>query len=192
LSWEGRFDDPRKTLDPNSRFRTLYVAQERVTAFRETLQDLRPDTHSRAEYLSLFGVEPPPGIVTAQWRADRRVARGRLAVAATDLVDLEDLDVRRELEQSHAAVLASHGMRHLDISNLRSSQRIVTQTIALDLWTQGKAGVLYKSNIDSGVCLALFEGGPPLSPYGRTRRIAADDADLLAAVEPWHLDIEPD
>jgi hypothetical protein len=110
------------------------------------------------------------------------VARARLAIAATNLVDLEDLDVRRELEKSHAALLARHGMRHLDISNLRSSQRIVTQTISLDLWTQGKAGILYRSDLDSESCLALFEGGPLLSPYGRAGRIAADDPDLIAAV----------
>lgn len=89
LSWEGRFDDPRKALDPSSRFRTLYVAQTRVTAFRETLQDLHPEAHTRAEYKSLFGTEPPPGIVAAQWRADRRLARGRLVVAVSDLVALK-------------------------------------------------------------------------------------------------------
>lgn len=165
------------------------MAQKRVTAFRETLQDLRPDTRTRAEYRSLFGVEPPPGIVAAQWRADRRVARGRLAAGA-DLVDLEDLDVRRQLEESHAAMLASHDMRHLDISHLRSSQRIVTQTIALDLWTDGKAGILYKSNLDGEACVALFEGVATISPYGRPGTIPADDPDLLAAAEPWHLEIE--
>lgn len=80
-------------------------------------------------------------------------------------------------------------MRHLDISNLRSSQRIVTQTIALDLWTQGKPGIVYKSNLDSGLCLALFEGTPTLNAYGRPRKILADDplgremAGMVAVVE---------
>lgn len=129
-----------------------------MTAFRETLQDLRPDTRTRADYQNLFGVDPPDGIVAKQWRADRQIGRARISAKTDEIVDLEDLAVRRSLEETHAALLAAHGMHHLDISQLRSDQRIVTQTIALDLRTQGKAGISYKSNLDGEVCVAVFEG----------------------------------
>jgi hypothetical protein len=109
-----------------------------------------------------------------------------------EFVDLEDLAVRRQLEEKHAALLEAHGMRHLDISQLRSDQRIVTQTIALDLRTEGKPGISYKSNLDGEVCVAVFEGRAQIARYGPHRTIAADDPDLLAAVGPWDLRIEPD
>lgn len=153
---------------------------------------MRPDTRTRADYRSLFGVDPPDGVVARQWRADRRVGRARISAPSAEFVDLEDVAVRRELEETHAALLAAHGMRHLDISQLRSDQRIVTQTIALGLRTQGKAGISYKSNIDGEVCVAVFEGRTQIMRYGPHRTIAADDVDLLAAAEPWDLHIEPD
>jgi hypothetical protein len=192
LSWEGRFDDPRTHLLPAARFRTLYLARRRVTALRERLQDLRPDTRTRADFRSLFGVDPPVAIVPAQWRADRRIGRARIAAANDEIVDLEDLQVRRRLEEEYAPLLAAHGMRHLDISQLRSDQRVVTQTIALELWTQGKAGIAYRSKLDGEPCIAIFEGRTSITRYGAPQTIRVDDADLLAAVSPWHLRIEPD
>jgi len=163
-----------------------------VTALRETLQDLRPDTRTRADYQSLFGVEPPTPIVSRQWRADRRIARARIAAECDEVVDLEDLGVRRRLEERHAALLAAHGMRHLDLSELRSDQRIVTQTIALELRAEGKAGVAYNSKLDGERCIAIFEGRTSITRYGSHRQIAADDPDLLAAITRWGLIIEPD
>jgi hypothetical protein len=170
----------------------LYFARRRITAFRETLQDLRPDTHTRADYRSLFGVDPPEPIVPSQWRADRRIARARFAAANEEIVDLEDLEIRRRLEEEYAPLLAAYGMRHVDISQLRSEQRIVTQTIALELWAQGKAGVAYNSNLDGQPCIAIFEGRTSITPYGADREITADDPDLVAAVGPWRLRIERD
>ena len=156
------------------------------------LQDLRPDTRARADYRSLFSVDPPPGIVPKHWRDDRRIGRARIAAPDHVIVDLEDLSVRRELEEKHAALLAAHGTRHLDISQLRSDQRIVTQTIALELWTEGKAGIAYSSNIDGQPCVAIFEDRTTIARYGPHRSISADDGDLLAATAPWNLVIEPD
>jgi RES domain len=192
LSWEGRFDDPRKHLSPTARFRTLYFARRRVTALRETLQDLRPDTRTRADYRSLFGVDPPDPILPWQWRADRRIARARISAADEEIIDLENLEVRRRLEEAYAPLLAAHGMRHLDISQLRSEQRVVTQTIALELWAQGRAGIAYASNLDGQPCVAIFEGRTSISRYGPGGRVAADDPDLVAVAAPWLLRIEPD
>ena len=163
-----------------------------MTALRETLQDLRPDTRTRADYQSLFRAEPPDGVITQQWRRDRRVGRARLSALPDDIVDLEDLDVRRRLEEIYAGLLATHGMRYLDISRLRSNQRIVTQTIALELRTQGKAGLAYRANLDGGPCIAVFEGRTIVSRYGRHQQLSASDKDLIAAAAPWDLSIDPD
>jgi hypothetical protein len=155
------------------------------------LQDLRPDTRTIADFRSLFGTAPPAAAVTAQWRADRRIARARIEGPDDRLVDLEDLDVRRELEERHAPLLAAHGMRHLDISQLRSSQRIVTQTIALELHAAGMAGVAYRSTLDNELCVAVFERRATLTRYGTPQTLDEDDEDLVAVCRAWKLDIEP-
>lgn len=189
LTWQGRFDDPRINIDPSARFRTLYFARRRTTAFRETLQDLRPDTRTRADFRSLMGAEPPPGVVTRQWRADRRVGRARINVAASQIIDLEDLDLRRALEEEHAALLAAHGMPHLDITQLRSHQRVVTQTIALDLRAKGTAVIAYRSNLDGQQCVAVLEGPAAPKRWGQPQTIEADDADLIEVCRAWKLQI---
>jgi hypothetical protein len=189
LTWAGRFDDPRVGIASSSKFRTLYLARRRRTAFAETLQDLRPATKDRADFRSLFGTEPPAGVIARQWRHDRRLGRARLDVDPALIVDLEDLPVRRALEEQHAALLAAHGMRHLDISQVRSAQRIVTQTIALDLHGSGYAGVAYRSNLDNQECVAIFEQRVVIRRWGSHQRIERDDADLVAVAKAWKLDV---
>jgi RES domain len=129
-------------------------------------------------------------VVTRQWRADRRVGRARIDEGGRTIVDLEDLAMRRSLEESHAALLAAHGMRNLDISQLRSSQRVVTQTIALDLYGQGCAGIAYNSNLDGGACVALFEGRADVQLYGAAQQIDAGDPDLKSVCTAWGIAVE--
>jgi hypothetical protein len=129
-------------------------------------------------------------VLPRQWRADRRVGRARIHEGGRAIVDLENLSVRRALEERHAALLAAHGMRNLDISQLRSSQRIVTQTIALDLHGRGCAGIAYNSNLNSGQCVALFEGRADIHPYGIAQTIPADDPDLKAVCGAWGIAVE--
>lgn len=102
------------------------------------------------------------------------------------------MEVRRDLEEQYASLLALYGMKHLDISQLRSHQRVVTQTIALELFTAGKAGIAYRSNLDDERCVALFEGCASLTPYGGPQIIEADDEDLIAVCSAWHIEMEPD
>ncbi len=97
--------------------------------------------------------------------------------------------MRRALEEKHAALLAAHGMRHLDISQLRSSQRVVTQTIALDLHGLGHAGVAYRSNLDNQTCVAIFEQRVVIRPWGPSQPIERDDVDLMTVAKDWKLDI---
>lgn len=139
--------------------------------------------------MSLFGGGAPRRSVDPQWRVDRRLAKTRIANDEDAFVDLEDLAVRRELEEQHASLLAAHGMRHLDISQLRSTQRIVSQTIALELYDQGRAGILYRSTLDDELCVAVFEGRGILRPYGAEQTIEADDEDLVTVCMAWKLDI---
>jgi hypothetical protein len=172
-SWGHRFDDPRRE------YRTLYCAQRRVTCFRETLADFRPNTKAIAEYRSLFG-EPPPlaGTVPRDWIDQRALAPGRIVIRRGELIGIDTPAVRREFESRYAELLAAHGMEHLDITELRSRDRIVSQTLGRFVFENGGAGVIYRSNLDDLLCAAVFEGKARLTPDGEPEPLASSPREL--------------
>ena len=49
-------------------------------------------------------------------------------------------------------------MAQLNISEVRSKNRPVTQAISRDLYERGAAGLLFRSNQDDKPCVVLLEG----------------------------------
>ena len=172
LSWKNRFDDPDRV------FRTLYCAQGRKTALREVLADFRPNAKARAEYRDLFGEELPPPRIKEVWLQERVLARGEIRFLQNDLANVDDPALRHQFEQLHADLLARHGMDHLDISQIRSKDRPVTQALTRFLADRGAAGIVYGSNLDDLPCAALFEGKALLVP------VPGPDPEPLTAFYP--------
>jgi hypothetical protein len=144
-SWSNRFDDPDR------RYRVLYCAEQRSTALRETLADFRPDTQAIAEFQSLFG-EMPARRVPEAWLRKHVLAPGRVTTLQGSFVDLDSPGVRSRLERQHAGLLHQHGMKHLDISEIRSKNRVVTQAVSRSLYSEGAAGIVFRSNLDNLPC----------------------------------------
>jgi hypothetical protein len=91
------------------------------------------------------------------------------------------LGLRSELERRYAGLLAAHGIEHLNISEIRSRTRTVTQTIGRHLYENGHAGVaFFSSNLDSRPCFALFEGRAELQPLGEALPMSGEHAILRA------------
>lgn len=184
--WNNRFDDPLRE------YRTLYAADERLTALREVLADLRPNARAIADFRALFGegAALPAGLVTWPWRKGHALAEGVVAPGRARLVDLDDVTVRRDLERDHAALLAEHGMSHLDIAEIRSRARPVTQGISRALYERGAAGVRFRSNVDDRPCLALFEGRARLDARGRPLPLTGDLPELLQVCDEFGLTLQ--
>jgi len=184
VSWRHRFDDPERE------YRTLYCAVERITCLREVLGDVSPNIRAIAEFQEVFGTASEhiltAGVVSWAWRKANALAPGRIATHE-DLVDVDDVLVRRRLERQHAALLVEYGMEHLYISEVRSTQRPVTQRIGRALYEEGAAGVFYKSNRDDLVCVALFEGAAHLEPDGPVERMTAAFPELLQVCDEYNL-----
>lgn len=129
-----RFDD----LD--RRFRTLYMAELEVTGLREVLADFRPNLAARQRHIERYGPEAagdfPVAPVTAKWRRENVLVQARLELDGS-AVDLFDADIRQELEERHAALLVEYGLEHLDLGEITTKRRTVTQTIAGDLYDRG-------------------------------------------------------
>lgn len=61
-----------------------------------------------------------------------------------------------------------HGVQHLDLTDVSSRYRPLTQALARSLYEAGIAGVRFPSNADGLPCFALFEGRARLTPTGLT------------------------
>ncbi|HTT93384.1 MAG TPA: RES family NAD+ phosphorylase [Solirubrobacterales bacterium] len=188
-SWNHRFDDKGR------RFRTVYCAEHPETSLREVLADLRPNLAAREAFADAFGAEAladlPAAPVTAGWREEHLLVSARIVLDG-DLADLTQPEVRAELEDRHAALLLDHGLEHLDLHEITARRRVVTQSIAADLFDRGAAAVRFPSRLDGLPALALFEGRAELEPAGEP--IALTDPapePLLVVSSEWGLALEP-
>lgn len=183
---KGRYDHPGKA------FRTLYCAESALTAFREVLADLRPNAAVRAEFLRVFGEEPPPRVVTGVWRRKRSLVQARLRVLQGRLVHTSDIALRQELEKLHPDLLAKYGLDHLDMAQLHSKLREVTQAITVFVASRGAAGVVYPSSLDNLMCVALFERRARLEPLGSAiySPIPVSHPDLVRVCEEFGILLE--
>jgi hypothetical protein len=70
------------------------------------------------------------------------------------LIDLTEVPIRQEIENRHIALLLEHGLEHLDLHEITTSRRVITQTIAADLFDRGASAVRLRRRRRTG----------PLSP----------------------------
>jgi hypothetical protein len=150
------------------------------------LADLRPDTTMLAELHELFGpdagLDAAAGTVPAEYRRERVLAPADLVVDG-ELVDVDAPKVRTRLEREHAALLAEHGMAHLNVSEIRSRRRAVTQRIGRTLYERGVAAIRFGSNLDDQPCYAVFEARGRLESRGaQPPRDLTEDLPELVAV----------
>lgn len=189
-AWNHRFDDI------HHRFRSIYVAELDETAIREVLADLRPKAAAIARYVERFGPEAaddvPSQPVTASWRRQHVLAQV-LPMLKGSLIDLCDADVRYELERAHAALLAEYEMDHLDLSEATAKLRLVTQTIAADVYDRlGAAGIRFPSRLDGNACVVVFEGRGTVGLVAESVALTDPAPPALQNVcAGWRLTLEP-
>ncbi|QEC49221.1 RES domain-containing protein [Baekduia soli] len=164
-SWNSRFDDPQH------QYRTIYAADHRLTCLREVLAPLRPNLKARAEFAELQHAQgiaaghrlSPAGEVTRVWRQNNVLVAGRVARSG-HLVDLRERRLMEQLASAHALLLAAHDLLQLDVSEITSSDREITQNFSRDLYDKGASGLRFASALDTLGCVVLFEGRARLRP----------------------------
>jgi hypothetical protein len=189
-AWSHRFDDV------DQRFRSTYAARYQETALREVLADLRPNTAAVARYVAIFGDEAledlEPEQITAAWRRRNVLAPARVVPNDVAVVDLTEPAQTREVELAHAQLLAEHGMDHLDLHEITTRRRIVTQTIASDVYRLGAGVIRFASSRDGRPCFAILEGNAALEQTGDYIPLTDPAPNALAVVaEEWGLTLEP-
>jgi RES domain-containing protein len=189
-TFNHRFDDAQQ------RFRSLYAAELAETALREVLADLRPKAAAIRRYVEQFGADAADDVpalpVTASWRQQHVLVEIH-AVLDGPLIDLCDSDVRYEVELEHTTLLDTHGMDHLDLSQITAEKRPVTQTIAADLHDRlGAAAIRFPSRLDGNACLVLFEGRGHLEIVAEPVALTDPAPPALQTVcAGWRLALQP-
>ena len=150
-----------------------------------------------ARFIESFGEqareELAPEPVTEAWRRRNVLAPATVAPSDVGILDLADAAARRDLEDRHAALLAEHGLEHLDLYEITTRRRVVTQTIAADGYRRLGVGVIcFRSSRDGGECFAILEDHATLEPAGDI--VALTDPPLPAlgtVVEEFGLALAP-
>ena len=160
------------------------------------LADLRPNAAAIAKHRHTYGAAAaeslPKTPITERWREGNLLAPCTLAYGGR-LLDLANSHERHEIEIRHAQLLADHGMAHLDMHEITTRRRIVTQTIATDAYDNlDVAAIRFASSRDGYGCIALFEDRAELVAEGDVIELTdpAPKALLRVAAE-WDLRLVP-
>lgn len=188
-AFNHRFDDL------HHRFRTLYCAEFPETALREVLADFRPNLAAQRRHIERYGPEAAQDFVaepvTAQWRSQHVLVPVTLQLDGP-LIDLTDVPTRQEAEDRHLDLLLEYGLQHLDLPEITTRRRPITQTIAADLFDQGVSAVRFPSKLDGNPCFALFEGrGALLQADDPVALTDPPPQPLTNVTAPWRLVLEP-
>jgi hypothetical protein len=190
-TWSHRFDDVEKE------FRSVYATRSPATALREVLADLRRNAAAVARFISIFGEEAiedlEPEEVPAAWRRRNVLVAARVVPDDVGVLDLTDVATRQDLEARHAELLAECGLDHLDLHEITTRRRVVTQTIAADVYRRLDVGVIrFRSSRDGGECFAILEGRATLDPTGDPVLLTDPAPDVLVEVAAeYGLDLAP-
>jgi hypothetical protein len=184
-----RFDDIHR------RFRTLYCAELAETCLREVLADFRPNLGALRRHIERYGPEAAQDFtkqpVTAQWRRQHVLIAASLRLDGP-LIDLTDVPTRQQIENRHAELLLEHDLPHLDLHEITTSRRAITQTIAADHYDQGAGAVRFPSRLDDNPCIALFEGRGAISAAADPIPLTdPPPAQLANVATQWSLALQP-
>jgi hypothetical protein len=172
----------------------MYCAEAAQTALREVLADLRPNAAVIAEHFARYGTAAADSLprtpITERWRQENMLVPCALVYEGR-LLDLADPAERRVIEARHAQLLADHDMSHLDMHEITTRRRIVTQTIATDAYDNlGVAAIRFASSRDGQACVALFEGRAELEPEETPIALTDPAPDpLLEVAAGWGLQL---
>jgi hypothetical protein len=183
--YSHRFDDAAK------RFRTLYLSELDLTCLREVLADFRPNLDARQRHIQRYGPEAADDFVTEpiteKWRRENVLVSATLELHG-QVVDLTDTETRQQIEDRHLSLLVDHGLKHLDLHEITTQRRVVTQTIAGDLFDRGAAAVRFPSRLDGNPCIAVFEARGVAHLVGDVLPLTDPPTSALAIVaDQWNL-----
>jgi hypothetical protein len=183
--------------DPAGEYRVLYAAGQRRGAFLETLSRFRIDLQLVAEMDMIESDDQDDafptvrgGVVPSDWLATRRI--GVATAASLWFVDVAHSESLAHLRERLASRLVHYGLDDLDAGDLRRRvPRELTQEISRYVFEHGPApsgepvaGIAYRSRLgDELTNWGVFEGHQLDAIVEAGTAIAADDADLLAALQ---------
>jgi hypothetical protein len=178
----GRFDDPL------AEYRVLYAGQRR-TCFLETLAWLRPSIETLAAMRAVTGTDEPvlSSPIPPDWYQKRAVA-ALLLRPGQRWLDVRATETHGALRVELADELAAWGLTDLDLGDMLSRNRRLTQRISRWAYEHDYRGIVYASRFNAGANLwAIFEGAQ-FDAVGVPQPILPDDPDLIEAARLFGLE----
>ena len=159
------------------------------------LADFRPNLGALRRHVERYGPAAAEDLtsqpVTARWRTQHILVPVVLRLDGP-LINLTDISTRQEIEEGHIELLVEYGMDHLDVHEVTTSRRVITQTIAADLFDRGAGAVRFPSRLDGQACLAVFEKRGTVEAAGNPIALTDPPPEPLTKVTaPWGLELEP-
>ena len=139
----------------------VYVAEFAETSLREVLADFRPKLSAIRRFQQEMGAEAAQELAAQPDHGG--LAPRACPCACASAAGRPDLRSHRRAAASrsserHIDLLLKHDMRHLDLHEITTSRRVVTQAIAGDLYDDGASAIRFPSSLDGNPCVAVFEG----------------------------------
>jgi hypothetical protein len=100
------------------------------------------------------------------------------------LIDLTEVPIRQEIENRHIALLLEHGLEHLDLHEITTSRRVITQTIAADPFDRGASLSAYDGAAELDRFLHELLPGMTATLTGRDWPPATVDGDQAPTSRP--------
>lgn len=176
LAWpEWKYVGDQRFDDPFRLFRVLYVAEQRLACFVESLASLR----APLDRLARGGRRPRPR-VPDEWIRIRCAGQLRLR-SGQRWLDLRRLETAEALRAELAPLLRQLALPDLDVSVLRGPSRPLTRAVGRWAYDAGFQGIAYRSRFHDGLdCWAIFEGAE-FDRVGASDPLARNDRDLRSA-----------
>jgi hypothetical protein len=176
-SWTYRFDDPKRE------YRTLYVAEERLTCFLEIFQDLRPNAEALALYSQLSDAgdgldEHMAGVITAAHLANRVLCEAEIAPQSACVLHLAHMPVRLEFARKLAVLMVRLGIQYLDLGDIQGNNRQLTQAISRRAFEDAYDVIHFPSKLDGVSCYVLFENRALLALRGEPVVLTVDMPEI--------------
>lgn len=168
----------------------LYTATDLVGCYREVLARLRP-APGMVDLDEVDGGHMGASNVAASWREARRT----FMLSLIDPLPFVDVEHQATWNAVEADIPLLPGMDHLDVGQVRGSNRLLTRSIAL--WAYSRtdelgdplySGLRYVSRTGDFECWAVFDG-TKVAELGPSMGVLKGDEALLSVAADYGLTI---
>jgi hypothetical protein len=157
------------------------------------LADLKPDEKAIADFKKIFGDDDSvecAGRVTKVWREKHVLVQAKINVSSGKIADMASAALLDDLTARLQPELTARKHKRLDAARIRSQDRGLTRAASRLLYSDGHAGIVFRSRLDDIPCHALFEGRARLDQLGSSIPLSGKVTELASVCMEYGLTLQ--